>query len=408
MSECIDSIKKATKKVAANPGDKECVTYLHKCTFEKLLIQMLFDGPDLTYSPSRFIHDDCFEEILHNNIISCVTETQKTIQLTLVSIYKSLNLSEKAVRNITHKLFEKVRHVLAEVQQKDDAVMSQVIDIQAFCNREITFLDKCIKRIGQNIEDVERVQFIDEIDLNICIQYWENSKSILVVESKKCSECKRLQDEETKAKELHKSRASFTSRLIRSISPTRRETKLEEAELKDMNHKHYKIHTIEDFITRFKSLPIFEKLCSIYESEQTEVSEAYKDFNTVLKRLIYDNKKLSTDYNMKELTQHIVGKYLKLSVLKYGFVGKADESMNSKLEKLRLIGYSSKLEVPPFMKESQVCLQCIKALEGISELETPTEKLHSLVTIVNSITTGFVFLSNSDEQASADNILHLI
>lgn len=265
-----------------------------------------------------------------------------------------------------------------------------------------------LRRNSHISENLERIQFLQEIDIKICIQFWDNSKSILVVEDGKCSECKRLLDEELKIREKYMSRNSFASRLMRSISPSRSEEKTEIKELKDMNHKHYVTRSIDEFMHNFKKLPLYEKLSSIYESEVSEVAEAYKDYLSVLKRLVYDNKRLSTEYNLKILTQHLVAKYLKLSTLRGSQVGRADEQINEKLAKLRLINYSSKLELPEFFKSSEVCKENIKSLETIDQQETPTEKLDTLVTIVNSISIGYVFMANSDEQASADELLYLL
>mmetsp|Transcript_1273 Transcript_1273/g.1143 ORF Transcript_1273/g.1143 Transcript_1273/m.1143 type:complete len:155 (+) Transcript_1273:1695-2159(+) len=83
--------------------------------------------------------------------------------------------------------------------------------------------------------------------------------------------------------------------------------------------------------------------------------------------------------------------------------------MNEKLKRLRLVEYSNKLEVPDFIKESEILNECIVGLETLSTLDTPKKKLNCLITIINSICTGFMFLANKpDDQASVDDILHLL
>ena len=87
-------------------------------------------------------------------------------------------------------------------------------------------------------------------------------------------------------------------------------------------------------------------------------------------------------------------------------------------QNIGLIEYSRKLEVPDFIKNSQILDDCITALENLHTLNTPTKKLNCLVTMVNSISTGFIFLANKtgnfefsiilDDQASVDDILHLL
>mmetsp|Transcript_1273 Transcript_1273/g.1146 ORF Transcript_1273/g.1146 Transcript_1273/m.1146 type:complete len:84 (+) Transcript_1273:622-873(+) len=46
-------IKILTKAISSDKSLKN-KEMLKKLTFEKLLIQLLFDGPDLTFSPSRY------------------------------------------------------------------------------------------------------------------------------------------------------------------------------------------------------------------------------------------------------------------------------------------------------------------------------------------------------------------
>jgi hypothetical protein len=107
-----------------------------------------------------------------------------------------------------------------------------------------------IKLNIENSENIERVQYLQYVEFRMCIQYWENSKSILVSNTSKCGECKRISDEETKEIERIKSRNSFTSRLIRSISPSRKDDPLEVSEMKDMKHRHYQTNSIgRDLVT---------------------------------------------------------------------------------------------------------------------------------------------------------------
>lgn len=94
LSESIKNIKEVSKELKKHPENEELKTKLNKYMFEKLLIQLLFDGPDLTYSPSRFATDESFEEILKSNLLISAPD-KFTMNNTLVLIYKSLNLTEE-------------------------------------------------------------------------------------------------------------------------------------------------------------------------------------------------------------------------------------------------------------------------------------------------------------------------
>lgn len=243
-----------------------------------------------------------------------------------------------------------------------------------------------IKLNSQCLENTERVQYLQYAEFKMCIQYWENSKSILVSNTSKWGEWKRISDEETKELERIKSRNSFASRLIRSISPSRKEDSLEVSEMKDMKHRHYQTNSIgkiltwptDEFLSRFRQLPVYDKLLSLYDSEKDELTQSYREFILYLKDLLHQNSSLTLEYNLKVLTDFLVSKYLKLRKLQKDKIGKADEQMNSKLEKLRLIGYSSKFNIPQLIRESEVTRQCVVRLEGLWEKETPREKLDEI------------------------------
>ena len=141
-------------------------------------------------------------------------------------------------------------------------------------------LEYTMQRTKKFKQNHERVQYLQEIEFRICILYWEKSKGIKVSRSNNCSECKRQAEEEIKSYERQSKRDSFASRLIRSLSPSRSPERREESEeLKDISsHKHYKIASIDAFMHRFKSLPIFRKMMSKDETQLEEITESYKEF----------------------------------------------------------------------------------------------------------------------------------
>jgi hypothetical protein len=94
--------------------------------FEKLLIQMLYDGPDLTYSPSRFVITNNFEDILHDNLLAYQSEKQRINQLTLVSIYKSLNLNGEQIKQFVKELLVYIKNTFDQWQKQSDRLFIQI------------------------------------------------------------------------------------------------------------------------------------------------------------------------------------------------------------------------------------------------------------------------------------------
>ena len=133
------------------------------------------------------------------------------------------------------------------------------------------------ERIKQNIE---RVQYLQEIEFKIWILYWDKSKGIKICRSNNWSEWKRQAEEEFKSYERQAKRDSFASRIIRSLSPSRSPERKEEVEeLKDISYfKHYKVASIDAFMHRFKSLPLFKKMMSKDDTQLEEITESYKEF----------------------------------------------------------------------------------------------------------------------------------
>lgn len=96
------------------------------------MVQLLFDGPDLTFSPSRYNKDENFEDILENSIMMCDSGDQKTNLLTLISIYKSLNLDEKTIYKIIEGMHKQLDETIRNSQHKDDLVLSKINDLQGY------------------------------------------------------------------------------------------------------------------------------------------------------------------------------------------------------------------------------------------------------------------------------------
>lgn len=112
-----------------NVGD---INKLRRYMFEKLLIQMLYDGPDLTYSPSRFAITNSFEGILSDNLLAYQSEKQRITQLTLVSIYKSLNLNDEKIKKFVKELLAYVKDTFDQWQKQSDRLIIQIRGISFF------------------------------------------------------------------------------------------------------------------------------------------------------------------------------------------------------------------------------------------------------------------------------------
>ena len=125
-------IKTLSKLIPSEKENKEYKFDLKRWTFEKLLVQLLFDGPDLTFSPSRYNKDENFEDILENSIMMCDSGDQKTNLLTLISIYKSLNLDEKTIYKIIEGMHKQLDETIRNSQHKDDLVLSKINDLQGY------------------------------------------------------------------------------------------------------------------------------------------------------------------------------------------------------------------------------------------------------------------------------------
>jgi len=132
INEISRKIKNLTKILQSEKSNEQAKNDLTIYTFEKLLVQMLFDGPDLTFSPSRYNIDENFEDILHNNILMCNSEDQKTNMLTLISIYKSLKIDESIIYDTISEMHQELNKTILFSQNKDDLTLSKINDLQGY------------------------------------------------------------------------------------------------------------------------------------------------------------------------------------------------------------------------------------------------------------------------------------
>lgn len=172
INEISRRIKKLNKILLKEKTNDKAQKDLTRNTFEKIIVQMLFDGPDLTFSPSRYNKDENFFDILHNNILMCNSEDQRTNMLTLISIYKSLRIDERIIYDTISGMHEELNETILSSQHKDDLTLSKINDLQGYWRRKITIWNESMQNITNIQENWKRVQFLQDLKLLVCIQYW--------------------------------------------------------------------------------------------------------------------------------------------------------------------------------------------------------------------------------------------
>lgn len=168
--------------------------------FQKLAIQILFDGPDLSKSSGRFQPLHKFEDILENCIAYAKTEKAEKADfcLQMLTIYKSIGIKNSQVNSCIDDLLKHIQGDLENIRKLDDIILSKIITMKNYCSNQCQFYDNTLTEIDHLSQNIERVQFLEELELEICIQFWENTKNILVTKTSKCSECLRTKFEENK------------------------------------------------------------------------------------------------------------------------------------------------------------------------------------------------------------------
>ncbi|CAI2361317.1 unnamed protein product [Moneuplotes crassus] len=435
VKKIVNQVARRIKVLAKQDQTEEVQKEMRKYTLQKLLVQILLDGPDLRFLPfcepehtqnqlgtPNSNKQENLSEILNFIIRKCTSKDQETTMLTLISILKSL-LTPTTKTTPLKPLLQEIHEQNLTTMQKDDALLYKINDLQGYCRKGI--FEASIQDIESTKQNWKRIEFFKELEVNICIEYWVKYRGrhhgspsmIKIKESSECSICQKKEHEES-MKGGKGSKFGFTN-LFWSLSPTRKEeSKLDtedtdEDSFKQTHHKHFRCYSIDEFFRIFRTLPIYESLgCT------EELQTSYSDFLNIIKSLIKSNSDLDLEPNLKAINEYWVHKYLKFSDIEEEFPGEDDVKFNAKLQELRLTGYSSKLEVPCFKKECDLFTkscwanqfkECISAIESLHSLNAPTKKLDRFLKILDSISKSFVFLTNkTDDQASVDDILHLL
>lgn len=170
IKKIINTISRKIKNLKKSEPTPETEDLLKSYTFEKVLIQILFDGPDLTFSPSRYCKDNNLTTILKNTINMCASSDQKTNMLTLISIYKSLGIDEITLSNMIPEMHLKLCQLIQVSQKKDDLMLSKINDLQAHFKK--AGYQQSIQEIQDIRDNWKRVEFFKELDIIVCIQYW--------------------------------------------------------------------------------------------------------------------------------------------------------------------------------------------------------------------------------------------
>ena len=283
----------------------------------------------------------------------------------------------------------------------------QIAEILKSCE-QLRLQNEISKKDISNIDFIKcnevRMQFLKNVKIPVCIQYWNGRAGFKIIDKKDWDECKLLKSgsngQHDKIKNISSQDIFFSGipKVMEGATNAEEEAKKKENERKIFRHNTFT--SVDAFMTKFFKLPIFCNSGKEPLEELNLISKKYKIYIEKIKEKVLEDSglKRNAEENFSWINNYLTSKYALYELIQPK-VESLDRELNAKFQELRFANF-----VPKKLDHS-VWNKPIKELQWIAFEKSPHKKLGSLVKCLTAVSRAYLLLSDQTDEVTADDIL---
>lgn len=281
-----------------NPDESESNDQLQKLKFEKYILLLLLGCCDL--SGSWFIKSsqaDDYKEIINMIKINKINELKRLGKNSInFEILSDMVKEPGDIGEFIQRCLPELKKETEEILESQDKQISDLLKGSEQQHLQIEILKTDIENIDFIKWNEMRMNFLKNVKIPVCLQYFTDAIGFKIVDTKDCGECKKAKQTSfgpsAKLKNISSQDIFFKGipKVMEEATEAEEEAKKKENEMKNFVHKSFVY--VNEFMEEFFNLPIFKFTGKEPMKELKLISERYKDYLERIKQKIFENQTL--------------------------------------------------------------------------------------------------------------------